>query len=334
MGQRLVGSEVAANSIASGTNVASWALDSTWKGCGVKTCVIMNPHAGTADANALREAIARLGDITLRTIQQEGDGQRFASEALADGSDLIVAAGGDGTINAVVNGLATDFGRARLGVIPMGSGNDFARTIHVPRDVDAALEVIVADVVQTVDVVRVTSNQVRYFISVSTGGFSGLVDERLTEELKRTWGPLAFLRSAAAALPERTGYRTSVVFDDEASLDIQALNVIVANAKFAGRGIPIAPAAALDDGLADVLIVPAASPAQLAILVPQILLGKHLDSELIVFRRARKLYVESHPGMWFSADGELIGNEPVLFEVLPRALRVVVGPDKASQLGE
>jgi diacylglycerol kinase family enzyme len=85
------------------------------------------------------------------------------------------------------------------------------------------------------------------------------------------------------------------------------------------------------DGQFDVVIVPVASMAQLAVLVPQILLGNHLDSPLLTFRRARKLAVESHPGMWFSVDGELVGNQLALFEVLPRALRVIIGSDGASQ---
>jgi diacylglycerol kinase (ATP) len=303
------------------------------RGCGVKTCVIMNPHSGTADAVVLRQAIEqlRLGDIVLRTTRQAGDATQFARAALADGCGLVVAAGGDGTINEVINGLAVDFSRARLGVIPLGTGNDFARAIHVPTDVNAAVDVLAGGVVRAVDLIRMTSDQVRYFINMSAGGFSGVVDEQLTEELKRTWGPLALLGKAAAALPNLAAYRTSVVFDDDTSLAIQAFNVIVANAPFAAGGIPIAPAAVIDDGLADVLIVHAASLAQLARLVPRILLGKHLDSSLVTFRRARKLYVESHPGMWFSLDGELVGNESARFEVLPRALKVIVGPTSTDR---
>jgi diacylglycerol kinase (ATP) len=292
----------------------------------VNTCVILNPHAGTADTGALQQALAPLGDVVLRMTQQAGDAKRFAEEAIADGYDLVVAAGGDGTLNEVLNGLAKDFNRARLGVIPLGTGNDFARSIHMPADIPGALDVLLAGSTRTVDVVRVASDQTRYFVNVSAGGFSGLVDEQLTEDLKRTWGPLAFLGSAVAALPNLSDYCTSVTFDDEESLEMQVFNLVVANAQFAAGGIPIAPAASIDDGLADVLIVPAASMPKLALLVPQILLGQHLDSDLVTFRRTRKVYVESHPGMWLSVDGELIGNEPALFEVLPRALRVIVGP--------
>ena len=293
----------------------------------MKTYVITNPHSGTADDQALRGEFEQRGDVTLRMTAQENDARRFAEQALAEGYELIVAAGGDGTINEVVNGMAADFGRATLGVIPLGTGNDFARSINMPAGVAEALATLDAGITQAVDIVRVTSDQVRYFINVSSGGFSGLVDETLTPEMKQSWGPLAYLRSAMAALPDLSEYHMQIAFDEEEALDIKAFNVVVANARYVAGGIPIAPQAVLDDGLMDVLIVPAASMPQLALLAPQILLGAHLDSDLITFRRARKVLIESHPGMWFNTDGELVGNEPAVFEVLPRALRVIVGPD-------
>ena len=296
----------------------------------MKICVIANPNSGTADGEALEQAIKRLGDVMLRTTEQEGDAKRLAEEAVADGYNVIVAAGGDGTLNEVVNGLASDFSQATLGLIPLGTGNDFARTLAIPDDVDAAVNIIAAGMVRSVDVVRVSSDKARYFINVSSGGFSGLVDEKLTDEMKQTWGPLAYLRSAAAALPDLSEYHTSLVFDDTERLDITAFNVIVANARFVAGGIPIAPQAILDDGLADVLVIPAASMPELALLAPQILLGTHQDSELVTFRRARKLFIESHPGMWFNTDGELVGNEPATFDVLPRALRVIMNSEPAA----
>jgi diacylglycerol kinase (ATP) len=296
----------------------------------MKTCVIANPNSGTADGEKLRQALKRLGDVTLRTTKQAGDAKRFAEEALAAGSELVIAAGGDGTLNEVVNGLAADFGQATLGLIPLGTGNDFARSLNVPADIDAALEIIAAGLTQAADIVSVTSDKQRYFINVSSGGFSGLVDEKLTDEMKQSWGPLAYLRSAAAALPDLSEYHMSIVVDDTETLNLTAFNLIIANARFVAGGIPIAPQAILDDGLLDVLIIPAASTPDLALLVPQILLGTHQDNELITFRRTRKIYVESHPGMWFNTDGELVGNEPATFEVLPRAMRVIVNPARAT----
>ena len=180
---------------------------------------------------------------------------------------------------------------------------------------------------RAVDVVRVTSDATRYFINVSAGGFSGLVDEKLTSEMKQAWGPLAYLRSAVEALPDLTDYHTFITFDDETQHEIKTYNIVVANARYVAGGIPIAPEAEIDDGLVDVLIVPLASVPQLALLVPKILLGQHMQDERIVVHRARKVRVDSRPKMWFNADGELVGNEPSTFEVLPKALTVVVGAD-------
>ena len=293
----------------------------------MKGCCILNPNAGTAgDVDALTAGIQRIGAITLRTTENPGDAQRLAREAVADGCDLVVAAGGDGTINEVVNGLAADFAKARLGIIPLGTGNDFVRTVNIPTELDAALAVLAADREQRLDVVRVTSDDTRYFINVSAGGFSGLVDEKLTAEMKQTWGPLAYLRSAAEALPDLTDYHTDITFDDDEQHEVKSYNIVIANARFVAGGIPIAPQAQIDDGLVDVMIVPVASMPQLALLIPKILMGQHLDDDRLIFRKARKVRVDSRPKMWFNADGELVGNEPSTFEVLPRALRVVVGP--------
>jgi diacylglycerol kinase (ATP) len=291
----------------------------------MQTCVILNPHAGTVeDIATVEAAVRRLDGMRLHTTKQPGHGQQIAREAAAQGCSFIVAAGGDGTINEVVNGLAEHFEQVVLGVLPVGTGNDFARAIGIPTEIEVAVDVLLRRETRALDVVRVCSDETRYFINVSAGGFSGLVDEKLTEDLKRSWGPLAYLRSAAAALPDLTDYHTLLTFDDDEQHEIKTYNIVIANARYVAGGIPIAPEASLDDGLVDVLIVPAASMPQLALLVPQILLGQHLGSELIMFRRARKVRVESQPGMWFNADGELVGNQPATFEVLPRALRVVV----------
>lgn len=294
----------------------------------MKMCVILNPQAGSAgDVETVKAALRRLGQIDFYTTAHPGAALQRARRALEDGCELVVAAGGDGTINEVVNGLSANWQQARLGIIPLGTGNDFVRTINVPTDLDAALEVLAAEQTRGLDVVCVTSDQTRYFINVSAGGFSGLVDERLDAQMKRMWGPLAYLRSAAAALPNLTDYHTCISFNDEPAIDTKTYNIVVANARYVAGGIPIAPQAEPDDGEVDVMIIPTASMPQLALLVPQILLGQHVNNELLMFRRAHKLRVDSQPPMWFNADGELVGNEPATFEVLPRTLRVIVGPE-------
>lgn len=293
----------------------------------MKTCVILNPNAGTALLQEqLAEQLQRLPELTIVETNEPGDGRRLAAEAVRSGCDLVVAAGGDGTINEVLNGLATDFAGAAFGILPLGTANDFARTINVPADVPAAVDILLAGQQEQVDVIRYSGEEIRYFINASAGGFSGLVNEAITDEMKQTWGPLAYLRSAAGVLPNLEDYRTFIAFDGEPEEKLHLYNIVVANARYVAGGIPIAPEAQLNDGLADIVMVPAASLLDLAVLGPQMLLGGHLASEQIIFRRAQKVSVRSEPGMWFNVDGELIGNAPATFEVLPRAVWIVVGP--------
>ncbi|MEY2507719.1 MAG: diacylglycerol kinase [Verrucomicrobiota bacterium] len=286
--------------------------------------VILNPSAGSAaDLDDIVTRIGRLRGAEIRLTSKPGSAARLAKTALRKGRELIIAAGGDGTLNEVINGIGENLGDAAVGLIPLGTGNDFARTIGVPADIEEAIDLIRAGETRAVDLVRVTSDAVRYFVNVSAGGFSGLVNEKLTAEMKKTWGPLAYLRSAAAALPELRGYQTTLAFDNAESLRIELYNVVVANGRYVAGGTLIAPEASIDDGLLDIVLIPKRPATELAVLAAQVALGTHLSSETVVFRRASKLTVNSSPGMWFNVDGELVGNEPARFEILSRALRFI-----------
>lgn len=287
-----------------------------------KTCIILNPKAGSVrDLDDLVARLKRVPNAEIRLTGRRSSAARFARTALRKGRDVIIAAGGDGTLNEVINGIGENLRDARVGLLPLGTGNDFARTIGVPTDLEAAIDLIVAGETRAVDLVRVTSDEVRYFVNVSAGGFSGLVNEKLTPEMKKTWGPLAYLRGAAAALSELRAYRTTLAFDNSESLTLDLYNVVVANGRYVGGGTSIAPEASIDDGLLDIVLIPQRSAPELALLAAQVALGTHLTSGAIVFRRAANLTVNSKPGMWFNVDGELVGNDPARFEILPRALR-------------
>src|SRR3954469_6205504 len=289
-----------------------------------KTCIILNPSAGKArDLDDIVARMARLPHAELRLTSKVGSAARFARTAVRKGCELIIAAGGDGTLNEVVNGIGENTGTARVGLIPLGTGNDFARSIGIPADLDDAIDLIRAEQTRAIDLVRVTSDEVRYFVNVSAGGFSGLVNEKLTPEMKKTWGPLVYLRSAAAALPELRAYRTTLAFDNDESLMLELYNVVVANGRYVAGGMLIAPEAAIDDGLLDVILIPKRPAPELALVVAQIALGTHLSSDAIVYRRTAKLTVNSKPGMWFNVDGELVGNEPARFEIVARALNFI-----------
>lgn len=295
------------------------------------TCIIMNPNAGSVDEVAhFKEILERLPETRIHLTEKEGDGCAIAREAVRSGAGLVVAAGGDGTLNEVLNGLSEDFGHARLALLPLGTGNDFARSINVPADLEGALAVLEAGRIQKIDVARATLGQrSRYFINMSAGGFSGVVSEKASE-VKDRWGPLAYLRAALGTLPELKGFETRILVNGVESLTLGTYNVVISNGRFVAAGIPVAPQSRLDDGLLDVMIAPATTIPQLAILIPQVLLGRHTDSDLLLFRKVTRIEIESDPPMSFNVDGELVGETPASFEVLPRALEVVVGPEEEA----
>lgn len=290
----------------------------------MKPCIILNPTAGSVtDRDEIVKRLELLEPTCLEFTEKPGDAAAFARNAVDNHSNYIIAAGGDGTLNEVINGIAGRINDVCVGLLPLGTGNDFARSLKLPIKVDENIAILRAGNVREIDLVRVSSDQVRYFVNVSAGGFSGLVDEKLTPEMKRTWGPLAYVRSAAAALPEMHAYQTNVELADGEKLDLDLYNMIVANGTFVAGGLPVAPEADPGDGLLDVILIPKGSTGEMVLLAAQIVLGNHIGSQSILFRRTSRLSVRSRPGMWFNADGELVGNDPAVFEVLPRALQFV-----------
>jgi len=291
----------------------------------VKTRVILNPFARTAEnSDDLLAKFERLQPDKICVTSEVGDAKNFAREATLAGCDTIVAAGGDGTLNEIINGIADRLSDICIGIVPLGTGNDFARSLELPNNMDDCIELIAKGCTKSFDLGRARGKQVRYFINVSTGGFSGIVDEKLTPEIKQTWGQLAYFRSAAAALPDLCAYETTIVFDDAETLSMRLYNVIISNGRYVAGGIPVAPEAVLDDGLLDVILIPEKPKTELAVLTGQILLGKHLSSQAIIYRRSAKVVVNSHPGMSFNVDGELLENGPSVFEVLPRGIQFLV----------
>ncbi len=295
----------------------------------VKTRIICNPGAGNVeDLDVLRQQLARFPAADVHFSQGSGDAVRLAREAIEAGCETVIAAGGDGTLNEVINGIAEHASEVTVGLIPLGTGNDFARMLTLPSSVDDCVDILSAGAVRPIDLVRVTSDQVRYFVNVSAAGFSGTVNEKMTPEIKQSWGPLAYLRCAAEALPELKAYATEITLDDATTTSFDLYNVVIANGRYVAGGTAIAPAAEIDDGLLDIVLIPQSEAGQLAVVAAQIALGNHLESENVIFRRAAKIAVRSEPGMWFNVDGELVGNEPAVFQILPRALRFLVGAER------
>lgn len=310
----------------------------------MSTVVILNPRASRARTRllAVKAAVASAAPLEgadLRLTEEEGHARELAAEATREGADLVVAAGGDGTVNEVVNGLLEGPGphgsdprpaaRSRapvLAVLPLGTGNDLARSLGIPVDLEDALESYGLCRVRAMDLLRLEQEGgTVWCANHAAGGFPGRRDDEEIDELKESWGPLAYLRTALGSLRGLESYRTVLHLDGEERED-DVFSVVAANGRYAAGGIPVAPNALLDDGLLHVVIVSAAALVELGLVAAQVTAGSHADSDLVMVRTVRRVQVESDPGMWFTADGELVGKGPTTVSVAPGALRVWAGP--------
>jgi diacylglycerol kinase (ATP) len=289
-------------------------------------CALHNPAAGSAEKlHELTEHLGRLGHVELVETRGPGDGSRRAREAVERGFDHILSLGGDGMLSEVVNGLGEGLS-ATVAVLPLGTGNDFARSLGIPEDPLQAIDVLARGATRKVDVLRIDScGKTEYAINASAGGFTAIVDEKLEETDKQTLGKLAYAVSCGKALPELTAYRLRLEVDGVPRNEIDAYNFTVSNGRYIGGGLPIAPAASLTDGRMDVVVLPSLSAPKLALILGKAWLGVHWEDEDLVCLQARRLRVECEPVVAFNRDGEVVGTTPVDYRVLPAALEVVVG---------
>lgn len=292
----------------------------------VKTCVILNPSAGSAETFQAVEDFSAEADTVVRQTQKSGDAQQFATQAIEQGAELVLAGGGDGTIGEVVNGMFHHSRRVPLGILPLGTGNDFARALEMPLGISEAIQVIRQGVTRPVDLIRIHNNHqtLRYFVNVAVSGFTEDAKDRVEARFKNNWGLLGYVMAAMEALPEVTPYHVRLTLDNDEPREYDASIVVVANSRFMSGGMNIVPIATCDDGLCDVLIFTATSAMSLGLLAPFVLAGDHLDSDLVQHFRARSLTIEAEPRLPFHVDDEYLLHTKLDFEVLPGALEVIV----------
>lgn len=293
-----------------------------------RAVVILNPNAGGgATADEVRELIAERPQWELRETTRPGEAAAIAREAARSGEPLIVAAGGDGAVSEALQGLAGDLDRVELGILPAGTGNDFARTTGIPADLGAALRVIELGSTRRVDVVRCSAaGETRLLINAATGGLSVTVENEIDEASKRRWGRLAYLIAGLRCMRDIPSYDVHVTSDD-GEWSVRTSGLVVANGQYAG-GLKLAPEADESDHLLDLVIVTAETISERAQLAARFAVDAHLESEGVLFRRGRRFRIDSDPPMPFHADGESVGTSPLELELLPGALRLVVPEER------
>jgi diacylglycerol kinase (ATP) len=262
--------------------------------------------------------------------ERPGHFTELVAQAAADGAGLIVAVGGDGTLNEVANGLLALAGdRPELAVIPFGTGMDFARSHGIPRKLDAAVEVARQGRSVPIDAGRVSyrawdgSTAEAYFANIASAGMSGAVARQANLTSKALGGRISFFTALVRVF---AGWRNT-------ELEVEAAgerrtgkmtNLIVANGRYQGGGMLIAPEAEPDDGLFDVLLIGDITKRDFVLNVGKIYRGTHLSHPKIELLRSAVVSVDAEVAVPIELDGEQPGTTPARFEVVPGALRLRV----------
>lgn len=293
------------------------------------TLVLWNPASGrAAEAAELRQQLAGLRGLRLVDTQSAAHTCELAATAVDQGFTHVIAAGGDGTVNATINGLMPQPQRPSFAVLPVGTANDFAQTLAIPDEPLAAAELALYGARRAIDVVEYeVAGQPRWFANVAAGGNSDEVTRQLTDEVKRRWGPLCYLRGALGVLADLKGFDTTVTLDDGSVESHSVWNVIVANGRTNAGHLQLAPRANPEDGLLDLILIREGDLLDVPSLVVQYAVSDYLKSDLVRYRQARSVRFQANPMMRFSIDGEAIEQQPAMFSAVPGALQMAIGPN-------
>jgi YegS/Rv2252/BmrU family lipid kinase len=296
------------------------------------TVFLVNPASGNgATGRRWPELARRASALGLQgdTLLSERPGHliELAREAVDSGATLVVAVGGDGTLNEVVNGVV---GRdVELASIPLGTGMDFGRTYDVPTKFEDAVRVALEGDVRTIDAGHVTyltwsgETAERYFANVSSVGMSGAVAQRANGMSKVLGGKVTFFYALTRVFLEWQNTEVTVRLDD-AERRGRMHDVIVANGVWHGGGMMLAPDAAPDDGQFDVVLIGDVSKIDFLTTAPKIYKGKHVHHPKVEVLRSRRVEVDAPVPLPIELEGEQVGTTPAAFSVVPGALRVRV----------
>lgn len=299
----------------------------------MKSRLIVNPVSGTDAAPDFLQTInerlrADIGEMDIVMTTATGDARLAGERAAREGYARLYVAGGDGTLNEVLNGVASVEGgleQTTFGLIPLGTGNDFADALGLPEDVEAALDILLAERTIQVDVGRLNEH---YFINVSAGGFIAEVSDAVNPELKSIAGKLAYLVGGAQVLLEYEAVPTRVRVREtggvvEEQLDMQMF--AVCNSRMIGGGRLIAPHAVIDDGAFDVCVVRAMPMLEFIGLLTRVSSGDHVEDERVRYFHAQELEMHFAREIKVNTDGEVLTTDACRYTLLPRAARFIAG---------
>lgn len=284
----------------------------------VTALLLINEKARKGDC-AREEVLAQLMAQGLRVMVPSAELSMTYSELIehyADRVDMVIVGGGDGSLNAAAPGLVAT--GLPLGVLPLGTANDFARTLDIPFDLKSAISVIVAGHRRAVDLGKVNGH---LFFNVSSIGFSAVLARELTAESKKRWGTLGYALAACKLLRQSRPFRAEIVHEGAVER-VRTVQISVGNGRFYGGGMTVEQRAAPDDGLLDVYSLEVTHWWQMIALIPFLRRGTQGRWRQVRAFSTTELILNTRRPHDINADGELIGRTPAHFTIKQKAIEV------------
>ena len=292
--------------------------------------LIVNPSSGrekgAESAGELAEGLRRsFGSVDVVLTGGDGDAERAGREYAAGGGRLVFVAGGDGTLNEALNGVASSGALAEVtfGIVPMGTGNDFAAALGIPLEIPGALDTLLAGRELRVDVGIVNG---RHFLNTSAGGYIAEVSVAVTPQLKTAAGRMAYLIGGAQALMEYEPVRATVTAEPGGFRMGLGLHTFAAcNSRLIGGGRLIAPDAIIDDGLLDLCLIEAMGVVEFLNLARKVSDGGHVDDPRVRYVQASSITLEFDRETKINTDGEVLSATRCDYSIIPGGARFLAG---------
>ena len=304
----------------------------------MKTKLIVNPVSGTNDAAnhlaSINERLRQHGDtLDIVMTVAEGDATQMAADAARGGYDRLIVAGGDGTLNDVLNGVGLvkdGFARVTFGVIPLGTGNDF-KALGIPEDIEAAVEALLLSEPTWIDLGRLND---RYFINIYGGGFIAEVSGAVDPQLKTIAGKLAYLVGGAHVLlnHEPIGARVRIN-NPRGTRELSLHAFAVCNSRLIGGGQLIAPDAIIDDGELDVCLIEKMPTMEFVSLLRRVSTGEHVKDDRVTYFRSSRLAFGFNRVVKVNTDGQVIETDHCLVRGSASRRAVLIAASRRSGFG-
>jgi lipid kinase YegS len=281
--------------------------------------IIHGSRADNADLRAAADWARTMGHrVRAQVTWESGDARRFAEVAVARGTDAVIAVGGDGTLNEVLNGVVGT--GAPLGVLALGTANDFARQIGVPDDPREALALLLEQEPRAIDVGLLNG---RAFLNVSSAGIGAETTAETGAGAKGMLGPLAYALTGVRKFASEYEGRSARFSGPDFSREIEYLMFAVGNARATGAGVVVAPLAEVDDGLLDLCVVEPVARTRFAGLLLELRRGEHLDRDGVHYVQTPWVRVEAEAPMTVNVDGEAMSCATLEYRTAEKAVRVL-----------